>query len=304
LKAVVKTLTAAENLLATLALAGIMLLPLAEIATRLLFHRGIPGAGPFTLNLTIWVALLGAAVGAREGKLLTLATGEFLPRGTINFAHVVSGFAGAAIAMTFAVGGLAFVLSEREARTIVAVDVPVWVAALVFPIAFTLIALRLAWKSSPHWWGRAISPQASSPACMRPGTSSCSRAHRWSPGCSASSVAGSARHTDFLRCLAASPMVAFFIDGTRPIVPLNQSLRRADLPGGNLAAIPLFTLPDSSWRRASPPLVCCARCARCLVGPPGGTRWRRPRCVLSLHFSRADQASRSSRSAACCCRRS
>ena len=154
---VVSALKGTENLLATLALAGIMLLPLAEIATRLLLHRGIPGAGPFTLNLTIWVGLLGAAIGAREGKLLTLATGEFLPKGTINIAHVVAGFAGAAISMLFAVGGLALVQSEREAGTIVAVNLRVWVAALAFPIAFTVIALRLAWKSSPHWWARAIS---------------------------------------------------------------------------------------------------------------------------------------------------
>ena len=68
-----------------------------------------------------------------------------------------SGCSGAAIAMMFAVGGLAFVVSERQAGTIIAVDVPVWVAALAFPVAFTLIAARLAWKSSPHWWGRAIS---------------------------------------------------------------------------------------------------------------------------------------------------
>src|SRR5687767_11056698 len=95
-----------------------MLLPLAEIAMRQLLQRGIPGAGPFTLNLTLWVGLLGAAIGAREGKLLTLATGEFLPKGTINIAHVVSGFAGAAIAMMFAVGGLALVQSEREAGKI------------------------------------------------------------------------------------------------------------------------------------------------------------------------------------------
>ena len=81
-----------------------------------LLQRGIPGAGPFTLNLTLWVGLLGAAIGAREGKLLTLATGEFLPKGTINIAHVVSGFAGAAIAMMFAVGGLALVQSERGAN--------------------------------------------------------------------------------------------------------------------------------------------------------------------------------------------
>src|SRR5215212_4094084 len=94
LSRVLSALKGFENVLATLALAGIMLLPLAEIAMRLLLHQGIPGAGPFTLNLTIWVGLLGAAIGAREGKLLTLATGEFLPRGLINVAHVVSGFAG------------------------------------------------------------------------------------------------------------------------------------------------------------------------------------------------------------------
>ena len=57
-----------------------MLLPLAEIAMRRLVDTGIPGAAPFTLNLTLWVGLLGAAIAAREGKLLTLATGEFLPK--------------------------------------------------------------------------------------------------------------------------------------------------------------------------------------------------------------------------------
>ena len=79
----------AENLLATLALGGIMLLPLAEIALRGFVSTGIPGAAPFAQNLTLWVGLLGAAIAAREGKLLTLATGEFLPKGRIaGTAHV------------------------------------------------------------------------------------------------------------------------------------------------------------------------------------------------------------------------
>jgi len=52
----------AENLLATIALGGIMLLPLAEIVLRTVVSRGIPGAAPFTLNLTLWVGLLGAAI--------------------------------------------------------------------------------------------------------------------------------------------------------------------------------------------------------------------------------------------------
>ena len=85
----------AEESLATLAFAGIMLLPLAEIAVRSLFGTAIPGAGPFTQNLTVWVAMLGAAIAAREGKLLTLATGEFLPKGIVTkVAHVAGAFAG------------------------------------------------------------------------------------------------------------------------------------------------------------------------------------------------------------------
>ena len=64
----------AENTLATLALGGIMLLPLGEIVLRRITSTGIPGSAPFTLNLTLWVGLLGAAIAAREGKLLTLAS--------------------------------------------------------------------------------------------------------------------------------------------------------------------------------------------------------------------------------------
>ena len=86
---------------------------------------GSPALPPFTLNLTLWVGLLGAAIAAREGKLLTLATGEFLPRvASPTSAHVVGGFAGAAIATMFAVGGLALVATERESGGEIALGVP------------------------------------------------------------------------------------------------------------------------------------------------------------------------------------
>ena len=74
----------AENRIASLALGGIMVLPLAEIVSRKLFGAAIPGSGAFASNLTLWLGMLGAAIAAREGKLLTLATGEFLPKGRIE----------------------------------------------------------------------------------------------------------------------------------------------------------------------------------------------------------------------------
>ena len=247
-----------------------MLLPLAEIAMRQLLQRGIPGAGPFTLNLTLWVGLLGAAIGAREGKLLTLATGEFLPKGTINLAHIVSGFAGAGIAMMFAVGGLALVQSEREARTIVALDVPVWVSTLAFPIAFTLIALRLAWKATPHWWGRIITLTGVPLGYLA------ARHFEWFEGAALLPwiigilIAG-VLGTPIFALLGGIAMVAFFIDGTRPIVPLIKAYEELTSPAANLAAIPLFTLTGFFLAEGNSPTR-LLRALRAMFGwAPGGT---------------------------------
>ena len=149
--------TDSENRIASVALAGIMILPLAEIASRRFFGTTIPGSGAFAATLTLWLGMLGAAIAARDGKLLTLATGEFLPKGTISdIAHIVSGTIGAMIATIFALGGGALVRSDRIAGDHVAAGLPTWVADLALPIGFTLIALRLVWRASPKWQGRAI----------------------------------------------------------------------------------------------------------------------------------------------------
>jgi C4-dicarboxylate transporter DctM subunit len=213
---------------------------------------------------------VGAAIGAREGRLLTLATGEFLPKGTINVAHLVSGFAGAAIAMMFAVGGLALVESEKQAGTIVAVDVPVWVAALAFPIGFTLIAVRLAWKATPHWWGRLITFSgvvAGYAAARNFEWFEGAALLPWLIGILVVGVLG----TPIFALLGGIAMVAFFTDGSRPIVPLIKAYEELTSPSANLAAIPLFTLTGFflAEGQSSARLL---RALRALFGwMPGGT---------------------------------
>ena len=67
------------------------------------FGTGIPGAAPFTQHLTLWVAFLGAAIAAREGKLLALATGDLFPEGTPReAAAAVAGGVGAAVSALLA----------------------------------------------------------------------------------------------------------------------------------------------------------------------------------------------------------
>src|SRR5262249_59415648 len=88
----------AENRIASVALGGLMVLPLAQIFARRFFHAAIPGEAAIVSTLTLWVGMLGAAIAAREGKLLTLATGEFLPKGRGGAsAHACAGAAGALV---------------------------------------------------------------------------------------------------------------------------------------------------------------------------------------------------------------
>ncbi|MEO6213440.1 MAG: TRAP transporter large permease subunit [Vicinamibacterales bacterium] len=148
---------ATENRIASLALGGIMVIPLAEIVSRKFFGTAIPGSSAYASVLTLWLGMLGAAIAARDGKLLTLATGEFLPKGRVSaIAHVIAGAVGAMIATILTMGAIVLVQSDRMAGDIIAGGVPKWIADLVLPVGFGLIALRLAWRASPHWAGRAI----------------------------------------------------------------------------------------------------------------------------------------------------
>jgi C4-dicarboxylate transporter, DctM subunit len=149
--------TDTENRIASLAFGGIMILPLAEIFSRRFFGAAIPGSGSVAAVLTLWLGMLGGAIAARDGKLLTLATGEFLPKGVIgDIAHIVAATVGALISTILALGGSALVRSDRIAGSEVTAGLPTWVADLALPIGFALIALRLVWRASPRWQGRAI----------------------------------------------------------------------------------------------------------------------------------------------------
>lgn len=145
-----------ENSFALLAMAGIVVIPLGEIVLRKWFATGIPGAAPFAQHLTMWVGMLGAAIAARDGKLLSLATGEFLAHSrTADAARVISAVVGGAVATVFAVGGMNLVALDRADGSEIALGVPVWVADLVLPLAFAAIAIRLVWRASASWVWRA-----------------------------------------------------------------------------------------------------------------------------------------------------
>ncbi|MCU1383752.1 MAG: hypothetical protein JWL71_2449 [Acidobacteria bacterium] len=136
-----------EDSVASLALLVMVILPLLEIVYRRAFGQGIPASGPIVQHLTLWVGFLGAAIAAREGKLLALATGTFIPHGIWRrAADILASAFGACAALLLAWGGYQMMMIEREAGSNIGGGIPTWVTQLVLPVAFTLIAVRVVWK--------------------------------------------------------------------------------------------------------------------------------------------------------------
>ena len=144
-----------EDAIASFALAVMVFLPLGEIVFRRAFGRGIPASGPIVQHLTLWVGFLGAAIAARDGKLLALATGTFIRPGVWRrAADVLAAAFGAMAATVLAWGGWQMTSIEREGGANIGAGIPTWIAQIVLPVGFAIIALRVVWRvgelSSAH----------------------------------------------------------------------------------------------------------------------------------------------------------
>jgi C4-dicarboxylate transporter DctM subunit len=230
-----------ENSIALVAMAGIIILPLAEIVLRKWFATGIPGAAPFAQHLTMWVGMLGAAIAARDGKLLSLATGEMLAHSkTAHLAKFVTGVVGAAVTTVFVVGGINLVKLDRADGSEIAAGVPVWVADLVLPIAFGLIALRLVWRASPHWIGRAfalVGPAFGYWIATHPEILDGQAAWPWLVAILGAALLGA----PIFVLLGGTAAVLFMAQGSSPTVLMITAYQELTGSAG-LATIPLFTL--------------------------------------------------------------
>jgi C4-dicarboxylate transporter DctM subunit len=139
-----------ENALVSLALSAMTLIPLAESFLRRAFHIGIPASTTIVQHLVLVVGMLGGAIAAREGRLLSLSTlGETALRGPLkNISRIYTSSVSAAVSAFLAVASYQFVESEREAGSILAFGIPTWVVEWVLPLGFAVIAFRILLHAS------------------------------------------------------------------------------------------------------------------------------------------------------------
>jgi C4-dicarboxylate transporter DctM subunit len=269
-----RVLALLEDSVASLALLAMVILPLLEIVWRRAFGRGIPASGPIVQHLTLWVGFLGAAIAARDGKLLALATGTFIPPGPWRrAADILAAAFGACSAVVLAWGAYQMVTIEREAGANIGADIQSWVAQLVLPIAFALIAVRLVWRPGFNalnpvpesqnatlrepqgrpepgrgtkalaervaWIDRALASLGLAAGVLLVRVPSILGGHSLWPACVvvlAAAVAG----TPLFAILGGTAALLFMHDGVTPATILIETYSLSVSP--TLAAIPLFTL--------------------------------------------------------------
>ncbi len=217
-----------------------VLLPLVEMVARARETTAIPGALLFVQNLTLWVGFLGAGLAAREGRLLTLATGNLLPEGRWRrAASIGSAGIGAAVCVVLMIASFELVQIEREAGSEILSGVKVWVAQAVMPVSFLIISLRLVWMASKRWGGRAAA------ACgIVLGTLLALQPH-WIEGAPAWPgllllVIATVLGGPIFVALGGAALILFMTDGVPAAAIPAETYRLAESPF--LAAIPLFTL--------------------------------------------------------------
>ena len=128
---------------AGLALLLMAVLPTAELLLRACFSEGIPSSATYVQNLTLWVGFLGAMICSQRKKHLTLVTGvDRLPEAWRKAAGLVASVVSTGVASALSWASAEFVRSEMDAPTTVSGWLPVWVAQLILPVSFAVIAVR------------------------------------------------------------------------------------------------------------------------------------------------------------------
>lgn len=145
-----------DEAIASVALAAMLLIPLAEILLRPFWGNGIENAPALVQHLGLILAMFGANAAERNGHLTTLGggLGQF---GNERFKAGLVLFANSNAALICGVLGLAswnFVVSEMEAAHSLAYQIPTWWVQGALPLGFILLGARLGGRCAQAPWLR------------------------------------------------------------------------------------------------------------------------------------------------------
>jgi tripartite ATP-independent transporter DctM subunit len=161
------TLVMVENTILALTFATLVVLPLAEIVLRATAGIGFQGSSSIVQHLTMAIGLLGAAVAARNERLLAFSGATLLKGTAATVARLIGHAAAAAVSALLCYASLQLVEVERAGGRILAHGIPIWAVQTLLPLAFGTIALRLLLRSHARLAGQVCASLLAA-ACIAP----------------------------------------------------------------------------------------------------------------------------------------
>ena len=137
-----------EDTLAIVIFSAMTLLPVLETATRLFNTNSIPASQVLVQHFTLWIGFLGAVLATRQNKLLALTREPLFDKA--EKPHLGKWIAKVTtflvlVALTW--GSWELLKVEMQYPIDIAPNIPRWLAQIIMPIGFSLMAVQVYFKS-------------------------------------------------------------------------------------------------------------------------------------------------------------
>ena len=136
-----------ESTMIVVALSIMVLLAFLQVLLRNFFETGILWGDILLRHLVLWVGFFGASLAARQDKHINvLILPKLLPDRFIPYMKIVVNIFAIVVTIILARASWIFLGFEKEAGTIIFLDIPSWYIQSILPLGFGLMAIRFFLK--------------------------------------------------------------------------------------------------------------------------------------------------------------
>ena len=124
-------------------LSFLMVMAFAQVVLRNLFSTGFVWADILLRNSVLWIALLGASIATRERKHIAIdVVSRYFSIRKKYIIEIVVSIVSVYVCCLLASAAWTFLKDEREAGSILVLNIPTWYFLTIVPFAFYAIAFR------------------------------------------------------------------------------------------------------------------------------------------------------------------
>lgn len=151
LRSLDRLLVKIETGLLVLFLSSMILLAFTQVVLRNVFGIGFLWADPLVRHLVIWVGFIGAAIAAHEERHIGIdAFSRFLSARWQDGVRIVTSLFAIIVCYYLADASWTFLVDEKASGSDFMLNVPTWIALIVIPAGYALMAFHFAVKIAEH----------------------------------------------------------------------------------------------------------------------------------------------------------